>query len=71
MGHLLDLLLQVARTKAEQDLLEKYEINETKADNEHTSKLYICNIFGNSFIYYLIFKTIPQSVTFSSMILIY
>ena len=50
----LHLLLQVDQAKAEQDndgeSLEDDDINETKAAKENTSKIYVCNICGNSFM---------------------
>ena len=41
----------MAQTKAKQGSMEDDEIKETKANKENTSKLFGCNICGNSFIY--------------------
>ena len=45
----------MAQTKAEQDnvgeSLEDDEIKETKSNKENTSKIYLCNICFNSFMY--------------------
>ena len=55
IGFLYLPLPQVVQTNAEQDnvgeLLEDDEIKESKSDKENTSKLYVCNICGNSFMY--------------------
>ena len=51
----LHIILQVAQTKTKKDnvgeSLEDDDIKETKAEKEITSKVYICNVFGISFMY--------------------